>query len=171
MEGHCAALEEKSKDAAREARLSHLTSTWSSEDRAALDKARAALGKFIAARASYERDLSGSDRSSVMTDEEASQRQRFLDLLQACEAGELPSYDADQLASADAMLNLNYHEALKRERIDSTVTAAGIKITERAWIPYREAWVQLGGARYPAVSGAAWRTLLSLQRSNELEAL
>ncbi len=171
MEGHCAALDERRNEGDRSAEIARLSASWNVEQKAALDKLKTALADFASARARNERDLSAVDRGSVMTDEEGNQRQRFLESLRAFERGALPSYDAAQEAVADAALNRDYKEALKRKRIDTTVTAAGIKTTEKVWLRYRDAWVQFGAVRYPTVPPAAWKAWLTMQRSEQLRAL
>jgi hypothetical protein len=46
-----------------------------------------------------------------------------------------------------------------------TVTPEGVRVTERSWIAYREAWVALGAKVRPDVRADAWRAWLTVDRS------
>jgi uncharacterized protein YecT (DUF1311 family) len=45
-----------------------------------------------------------------------------------------------------------------------TVTPNGVKLAQRAWLRYRDAWVKFGVVKYPAVSTDSWKTWLTQQR-------
>jgi uncharacterized protein YecT (DUF1311 family) len=57
------------------------------------------------------------------------------------------------------------------EHPDSEImpSAERIRNTERAWLAYREAWVEFGGLKWPKVSADSWRTWLTQERTAELK--
>lgn len=171
MEGYCATLAEERKAAERGHELDDLIRDWPAEQRARLQTLRAALKSFATMRARRERDLSGTDQGTLIAETEAALHERFANALREFEAGKLPSHDAEQLVRADAELNRVYKEALAKDFSDTTITAAGIKATEKAWLAYRDAWLALAALRYPAVPAEAFKTWLTQERTEQLQNL
>ena len=79
-----------------------------------------------------------------------------------------------EFTKADAQLNAIYSKVQSgpNEPIEfTTITPGGIKIAQRAWLHYREAWVKFGEVKYPAVSADSWRTWLTQERVQRLKEL
>jgi len=51
------------------------------------------------------------------------------------------------------------------------IDKAGIQAAQRAWLRYRDAWVEFGKVRYPAVPAHAWRAWFTRQRIDMLKEL
>jgi uncharacterized protein YecT (DUF1311 family) len=170
MMGHCRALKEEREGKGREHELEALLAKWPAEDREAFDALKSAFDRFVEMRTSNEIDLSGTDRAAAIVEAEATMKQSLLQTLKRAEQGKLSTRDAHDYSKADAELNSAYQRALASDFADSTVSAAGIKATEKAWIRYRDAWVALGARRYPSVPGDAWKTWLTRERIEQLRA-
>jgi uncharacterized protein YecT (DUF1311 family) len=170
MMGHCRALQEEREGKGRDHELEALLANWSAADREAFDALKTAFDRFVEVRTNNEIDLSGTDRAAAIVEAEASMKQTMLEALKRAEQGKLPARDAQDYSKADADLNSAYKQALASDFADSTVTAAGIKATEKAWIRYRDAWVALGARRYPSVPADAWKTWLTRERIAQLRA-
>jgi uncharacterized protein YecT (DUF1311 family) len=94
----------------------------------------------------------------------------FLASLRAFETSALPAFTAADFRRADAELNAVYAKALKAGTT-GTVTASGIRATERVWLGYREAWVRFGAIKYPSTAANSWRAWLTRERVTMLRAL
>jgi uncharacterized protein YecT (DUF1311 family) len=49
------------------------------------------------------------------------------------------------------------------------VTREGIRATQRAWIPYRDAWARFGKKARPEVPAEAWKAWATRERAEMLE--
>jgi uncharacterized protein YecT (DUF1311 family) len=168
MMGHCANLAEERQNAQREHELAKLVTKWPPEHLRTLETLKGALEKYASARAGQENDLSGADRGLVISETLGAMRQGLLEALQSYEQGKLPEHSDEDYRRADAELNRTYKATLSKPQPYTTITAAGIKTTERAWIGYRDAWVALAAQRYPGLSPIAIKTWLTLQRIEQL---
>lgn len=170
MMGHCAGLEEERKNVDRGRRLETLTASWPEGHRAAFAALERAALPYWTTRVDNEVDLSGTARGALMTEEEAQLKQDFLEALQRFERGEFPTHGEQAFRAADAELNCVYKKALTSE-LFSTVTADGIRATEKKWLAYRDAWTTFAALRYPTIGKNAFKTWLSLERARQLRAL
>lgn len=75
-----------------------------------------------------------------------------------------PAGGWEDFRRADAALNASYGKLMKADLSQSTVTPGGVRETQRAWIKYRDAWVQFGTVKYPRISADTWRTTLTRTR-------
>jgi uncharacterized protein YecT (DUF1311 family) len=171
MEGYCALLAEERQNSARNQVLATLSKDWSNEQRTQLDAVQAALAKFAELHARNERDLSAVDRDMVMAEGEAEVKQAFLEGLQQFEQGTFPEATEDSFRQDDETLNRTYKETLRKDFTETTVTPAGIKATERAWIAYRDALLALAAQRYAQISSVAFKAWLTRQRIEQLRVL
>jgi hypothetical protein len=141
-----------------------------------LDEARTA---FLTAH-SFEQPAvnAGQERESITESNDADRV--WLRALTAIEAGSPPPgvMDAADFSSADADLNAAFKTALTSttQNCPATppsgdppcVSPAIVRTAQRAWLRYREAWVQMGAARWPEVSADKWRSWLTVERIGEL---
>jgi uncharacterized protein YecT (DUF1311 family) len=166
LQGQCAIHEEKSAAVDRKRKLDSLVAHWSEAERTALASLRVAAEEFFKARASNEMDLSGTGRTAFYQSEMTSLEDGFVEKLEKAEQGRLPRASTSEFAKADTELNAVYAD-LKRtweDEVVGSVTVAGIKQTERAWIRYRDAWVTFAGIKYPTTNPETWKTLLTRER-------
>ncbi len=84
-----------------------------------------------------------------------------------------PSFTSDDLQNADAALNVAYEKALAALPENCPATAclsqAAFRDIQRDWIRYRDSWVTFAALRWPQVTAASWLTLLTRQRTAEIE--
>jgi uncharacterized protein YecT (DUF1311 family) len=175
MMGVCAAIGERYNGQRRDARLKALVTKWPPEHRAALTKLQKFFDEFVKLASDHEVDQSGTARGAFVIEAEAAHRDDLLKMLDAFERGKLPAQGAAELQALDRRLNDAYKRImgakLEQGAFPGTVTQAGIRDTQRAWLKYRDAWVEFGRVRYPAVPEAAWRALLTGQRVEALKTL
>ena len=92
-------------------------------------------------------------------------------LLADAEAGRIAPASAADAKAADAALNAAYGALMARAPAlakDTTLTAAGIAATERAWLRYRDAWLAFARLRYPALPPEALLARLTRDRTAQL---
>jgi uncharacterized protein YecT (DUF1311 family) len=99
----------------------------------------------------------------------------FLAALQRFEKGQLPKFTALEFSKVDAELNSLYSKLQSDPKNSAyeytTLTPEGVKIAQRAWLRYREAWVKFGHVKYPSVTPESWRTWLMQERVEILKDL
>lgn len=178
MMGECAIHDQGSVVTAREARWSKLIANWPKADQAALASLRTSAATFFNARIENEIDLSGTARTSQALGESNALEDGVLNALSAFEDGKLPAASASEYAAADKELNLEYAAARKAATAEpgeisfgplGTIRPDGIRIAQRAWLKYRDAWVEFGKRRYPKVEADAWRTHFTRERVKQLK--
>lgn len=181
--GLCAARDAGIDDMARWDRLDRVTANWSEPERRAFAPLRAAAQAYAEASSENEVDLSGTARAALVIGQEQRLRQGFMDLLDALEGGGLSTESAGTFQAADAELNDIYRQimAIRTDPDEqgvhgsedslpfTTVTRQGIRTAERAWLPYRDAWVAFATVKYPQVSADGLRAVLTRRRIGELE--
>jgi uncharacterized protein YecT (DUF1311 family) len=170
MAGHCEGLQEDRKQAVRARELDTLTTSWSKPQLDALRRLRGASEAFWDARAS-ELDLSGTDRSAAITLEQAAGKQALLDALRRFERGDVPQQSVSDYEAADRELNRVYKVALAKDFSDTTATPQAVRLAEKKWIAFRDAWIALGKQRYPEVTAETWTAWLSEARTKQLSEL
>ena len=166
-QGLCAAHFAAMEDAKRKQQISAVTAGWSgTEKRAFLSLQQAAAG-FAKAHGNNEVDLSGTARAAMVTDEQQGQETEFRDFLQSLEKGTAPVSTAEQADAAEAKLNAEYQRIQHAADTASwgTVTKDGIRIAQRAWLRYRDAWIAFARVRYPAIASDSLRAALTEKRT------
>jgi len=172
MMGYCASLHSARHDVERETGVAAIAARFTPPQRAAFARLQVQANKFVAARGGNEVDVSGTARGMLATQAEDEQKAAFLAALQAFEKGAVPRFGAAQEQAIDRELNTVY-QALRRMPAPEygTITMADIQATQRVWLTYRDAWVEFGRLRYPAVPAHAWRAYFTQQRTAMLKAL
>jgi hypothetical protein len=170
MGGFCTEKQDRFDRVQREKKLRAITAQWSPQEGRALELLRRAAKAFFAAHSSNEIDLSGSGRAGFEIEENARLENLFLADLERFERGDLPDSRAD-LPASDARLNSLYGRLMKATAQMGTVTADGIRQTERLWIAYRDAWKEFGRVKYPNTKAESWLAWATQQRIDQLRAL
>jgi hypothetical protein len=119
----CAAIRLDLADQERNARIDTISARWSDAEKAALLQVRRHAA------------------DSILLEEVLSSLLEF-------EAGKLPSFTADDAASAERELG-QLKISLDRQR---------------GWLAYRDAWLGLGKLRYPSVAAHSWRGYFAKRR-------
>lgn len=136
---------------------------------------RTAFNAFAQAHADNEVDMSGTERAYTVIGEHDRERDQFLtDLTRLADGQWLRASHADALA-ADAALNRSYKKGLDACAVSdnnySTVTASGVRSTQRTWIVYRDAYVRFAAIAAPNVPQDAILARLTKLRTAELDDL
>ncbi len=174
MEGQCAARDGDSARTQREALWTSLQSSWSTPQRNALAEMRKAADAYFESVSTEENDMSGTARGAIAEDAYDNLDKGLLGDVASFEHGKFPKLRAQDFAPADRDLNAAYKKVLAKlnARSDSrpygTVTADGVRATQRLWLGYRDAWVRFAAARYPTVAADAWRAWLTRDRAGAL---
>jgi len=150
MYEQCAILDDRFDSLARRKKIEAITSKWSAADQKAFQSLQQVAEKFFQLHAGKERDLNGT----VLVHEQAFMERQFIEMLETLERGELAAYSA--------VVNGSTKEW-------GTVTVEGIRQTQQAWLPYRDAWVQFGKKKYPKVTPESWKAWITQQRIPMLE--
>jgi uncharacterized protein YecT (DUF1311 family) len=172
MQGWCAKLQEDFDRVARTRKLNKIIAAWSPDEKREFRELNRVAKVFFDSSRRNEVDLSGTGRAAFEIEAEASLSDGFVAAVERFERGELPSFSQAEFKKADAELNSVYSGIQSKgpdpDRM-GTVTPEGIRIAERAWLGYREAWVKFGQIKYPAVTPDSWRTWLTQERVKMLQ--
>lgn len=172
MMGYCASLGSAQGDVKREQALAAIATKLKPNEQAAFSRLLNSLSRFVKARGGNEVDVSGTARGAQIAEEEDAQKDAFLAALRAFESGKLPRFSAAQERAFDRELNTVYQQLRRMPAPQyTTIRMADIQATQRIWLVYRNAWVEFGKLRYPAVPAHAWRAHFTQQRTAMLKAL
>jgi hypothetical protein len=169
--GFCEAHEAKLADAARKAKLAGITAHWPSAERNAFAALEKAKNTFAAAVADNEVDMSGTARGALSIAAREAEDGQFLATLGKVISGDLPSTSPLDLAETDNKLNALYSKIQKRKDTSDwgTVTKEGIKKTERAWLIYRDVFVDFAKRNFPSVASESLKRALTEDRIKSLK--
>lgn len=177
--GYCAGHAARLDADDRNRRLQRLARWWDQADRAAFEPLRAAAFAFAEASASNEVDMSGTARAALSIQHEQQMLDAFVALLATLESDSLPTAGADEYAAADARLNEVYRQLMTPrppadgasgdpDRIGyGTVTRADVRVAQRAWLAYRDAWIAFAAERYWRMEDSV-ATWLTRRRADDL---
>jgi uncharacterized protein YecT (DUF1311 family) len=154
-----------------ERRIAVITAAWPADQQAALADLRTHADAYWELHASREVDLSGTDRDGVRAREKVEQLKAFAKTLEEFARAPIVDGVLDDAKQADAALNKVYQETLRKDLSYTTIDAEGVRVTERAWLKYRDAWAVLGTLRYPSVKAQAWKAWRTSERTKELSAI
>ncbi len=174
MMGFCAKREGDSARTQRDSRWASLQSSWSPVQRSAFAELRKAANAYFTSVSREETDMSGTARGMLAEAAYENLDKALLADVANFEHGRFPKMRAQDFAGADRGLNATYKKVLMRLNANSdsgpygTVTAEGVRATQRLWLGYRDAWVRFAAVRYPTVAADAWRAWLSHDRSGAL---
>jgi uncharacterized protein YecT (DUF1311 family) len=159
----------------RAAEASAITEKWTAAEKTAFRELQKAATASFEASTQNEVDLSGTIRTVSMFVVDISLNNDFLAALQRFEKGQLPKFTALEFSKVDAELNSLYSKLQSDPKNSAyeytTLTPEGVKIAQRAWLRYREAWVKFGHVKYPSVTPESWRTWLTQERVEILKDL
>ncbi len=174
MMGFCAKREGDSARTQRDTNWTSLQSSWSPAQRGALAEMRKAADAYFISVSREETDMSGTARGMMAENAYDNLDKALLTDVANFERGKFPKMRAQDFVAADRGLNATYKKVLTRLNANpdsgpyGTVTAEGVRTTQRLWLGYRDAWVRFAAARYPAVAADAWRAWLTRDRNGAL---
>jgi uncharacterized protein YecT (DUF1311 family) len=159
----------------RAAEVSAITEKWTAAEKTAVRELQKAATASFEASTQNEVDQGGTIHTLREAAVETSLNDDFLTALQRFEKGQLPKFTALEFSKVDAELNSLYSKLQSDPKNSAyeytTLTPEGVKIAQRAWLRYREAWVKFGRVKYPNVSPDSWRTWLTQERVKILKDL
>jgi len=152
--------------------LSRTMARWTTEQRAAYARMMKARDAFVGKETDAEA-ISGTGVGGSMMDTTHRLRLELIDSMVKLEAGTLPSFTHQEYLAADMALNADYAKLMKdmAVRYDGgccTKPPETIRDAERAWIGYRDAWVEFARVRWPQVTADSWMTWLTRERDGQL---
>ena len=166
----CAAYDSEIAKQKRQDVLDALMRQWPQTDREAFAALQKSEDEYVMAHSRGEVYQGGTIRNLRMNGVEEHQRDEFLAAIQKFEKGDLPSGSKVGFQRADADLNATYKKALALaseqdfKDDDGLIQPSGIRDAERAWLKYRDAWVEFAMVHYPNSDTDAWLTLLTTNR-------
>jgi hypothetical protein len=171
MGGACAGHQERIASVWRRAKKAKAIASLPKPELDALERAAKA---FFEARTRNEVDLSGTLRAASMFEEQAKLEDAYVSALAWTRTAELPS--SDDAAPAEAALNKVYSSLMSclspaAQGPAGSVTREGIRTTQRAWLPYRGAWIALGVKARPDTQRDGWRAFITRERVRMLAEL
>jgi uncharacterized protein YecT (DUF1311 family) len=169
--GFCEAHEAKLADAARKTKLAEITAHWPSAERKAFSALEKAKNTYANAVADNEVDMSGTARGALSIAAREAEDEQFLVTLEKVISGNLSSVSQADLGETDNKLNALYGKIQKKRDTSDwgTVTKEGIKKTERAWLIYRDAFVDFAKRNFPSVAPESLKRVLTEDRIKALE--
>lgn len=168
MGGVCASLHSDIDAKKTAAEFAKITAAFTPEQAGLFARLEEKAKKYFEAHASNEIDLSGTARGEFFIEERDAMQKAFRSDVAAFESGKAPGDQPASFAVADKALNDVYAATLKRS-FDGTINKNGVRDTQRAWLPYRDAWVAFAASRYPKVPADAVKTFLTRERTGLLE--
>lgn len=168
MGGVCAAIAARRAARIEQASYGRLRASLPPTQVAAFDRLRKANQAFAKAHAENETAPGGTGYAGFVIAAEARETEWLREHLAAFEKGEFKAPPPAQFALDDATLNRVYNERLRAKRSDGAVPASAIRVTERSWLAYRDAWVAFAALRYPQLPAASLQALLTQWRIKQL---
>jgi uncharacterized protein YecT (DUF1311 family) len=164
MMGYCVQHAEKMAQMDRASKFKTIMASWTEAEKTAFKKLQAASERFTKDRAEKEIDSRGTAGAAEEIGEKTIQRRDFLESVEKLEKNQAPKYTSAQNKEEDKKLNSLY-QAIQKLKLDEilagNITLEGVKTTQRAWLSYRDAWVEFAKLKYPKYSSesiAAWFT-------------
>ena len=146
--------------------------TWSREQIDAFNNLEKVANDYFTKRIYNEIDLSGTGRGEYENDETNLLENDFLEILGLLENKKIPECSHSVILKSDFELNETYKKALKINDIPhGTITSVGIRVVQRRWIAYCDAWIKFAALRYPKVPSDSLRKVLTDVRNAQLSDL
>jgi uncharacterized protein YecT (DUF1311 family) len=163
---------------ARDHAMKAMIAGWTDEERLALNDLLVAKTRFVQSSLDHETQHMDNHAEVERGDRQNALEAEFSAILSDLVAGKIPNAGADGEREADAELNAMYRKALAamrdREREehdipgDGHIEPQGIRLTELAWLRYRDAWVTFAQVKAPGVAPESIRAWVSRKRVKSL---
>lgn len=180
MSGFCASRDAELAGVRRARQWARLQSDWTPAQLDAWQRLRRTADAYAHAVAGNEIDLSGTARGAFAVEARETLEIQLLEDVGRFERGDRPAQRAADLVPADQALNAIYRSvrtqltagvAAHEYALFGTVTADGVRDSQRAWLRYREAWVAFAATRWGDTPADAWRAWLTGSRTTALGAI
>lgn len=176
MKDHCSDIHTQLAAKKRQNKVAIMTGQWSPTEKRALHTLETAKKLFFEARAEKETEALGNNRHELQDKERTSLEDQFAHDLRFLHTTLTKHYTSRDLQAADAELNKLYRDTLalatqKRQRGTTSITPEDMRETERLWLQYCDAWIQLGMVSHPQESREHWKTWMTIRRVQQLQQL
>ncbi|HEU0134625.1 MAG TPA: lysozyme inhibitor LprI family protein [Allosphingosinicella sp.] len=167
--GYCEDHEAGIAGARREAGLAAMVAGWTAAEQRAFRRLREAHDAYAEAHGSGEVDLSGTARAAMAIAAEETLRDELVEVLERLRSGRPLPVPATGLEQEDSALNAAYRKRLRdlggADGGIGAVTAQGVRDAERAWIRYRDSFLDFAAIKFPRVPRAQLAAWLTRQRT------
>lgn len=174
MTGRCAERSAEIAKVAREDKFLKLISSWDDRQQKEFESFRSVWQSYIAV-STNEIDYYGTMGVSEGIFAKNAKQEDLLNSLNDFEHGKFPMFGDAEYVQIDRELNRIYREiqnATENDAIEfswGSVTKGKIKTVQRAWLKYRDAWVEFAKHRYPSVAAVSWKAWLTRERVEQLK--
>jgi len=173
MQGFCAAVDAELSEQTRLDEVQRLTSFWPRAQQTAFARVQKVEKAYADAHGGGEINIAGTGRA--MFEIEATQKLRdgFYDAVRGLEKRLPDATDESEEKAANSDLNDLYRKVIALAETKKSEYGAvqpdGIRLAERAWLVYRDAWIKFAAIRYPSVPPHVWISLLTNDRVGVLK--
>lgn len=169
MMGFCTSIVTERNEYERQAQLERIVRRWPAKDTAAFGRLHIAATNYFEARTANEVDLSGTAWATMSMTESDSLETNFVNRIHEADMCSMHGYSVQDFTTADAELNAVYKKVMGTKSDGwGTVTRDGIKVVQRAWLKYRDAWATFGKTHCPQIPEETWKTILTKERIVQL---
>jgi uncharacterized protein YecT (DUF1311 family) len=168
----CGSMMMDLKQQTRNAQLARFMATWTPAQKSAFQQFKPIFDAYVAAVVDNETEPCITGTAGEQMDLTDQLNQQLFDNLTAFEQGHLPAFTHADFLSADHTLNTTYSALIAHMDRDTgycTKPSTMIRDSERAWLRYRDAWLNFAKVRYPQIPAEAWLTYLTRQRTGWLQ--
>lgn len=170
----CAEWDEQLKNADRNAEIGVIAASWKSADqRAAFAALQKSADKYFHNHAQGELNRAGTIRGIHAMEALGDFRDEFVKNLRQLNKGPAQKSTHADFLMADRELNLTYRnlmaQAKAHEKEYGSVNPDDIRLAQRAWIDYRDRWVDFARLVSPNISADMWLTWLTQRRVEVLK--
>ena len=170
MSGYCESVRSELAEQSRKSVVDSVIKGWPEKDRVAYGKLRSAASGFFTERVLSEIDMSGTARAAMEIGESESLEEDFKQKILDADKCDFTAASPQEFQKADEELNETYLKIMNTKKPQwGTVTKEAIRSAQRSWIKYRDAWVVFGAVRCPQLSETSWKTLLTKERTRQLQ--
>lgn len=151
MAGYCARIEDRWRVQKRTKALAKFSHKLNKRERGAFEQLQKAVYFFAQLRGDGETDMTGTARAALAIQATADENDAFMSLLEKVEAGTLEKSDAATARDLNQQMDQVLHAVMlskgqpaeSSDRIGgTTITKVDVVQAQRAWIQYRDAWVE-----------------------------
>lgn len=153
----------------RDEKLKDIEAKWSDSEKTGYLALRQAADRYFARQFEAADAQDGTASHAEAIEERAALEDEFFKLLQDLNQGKLSRFSHEQFVAADSVLNTVYRKIGKNDKWLTLSQREGIKIAQREWIRYRDAWVAFCKIKDSKVDPDSIKTILTRLRITMLE--
>lgn len=161
----CAAHATMNEDVARNHNLRWMQRNWSPAQQAAFQRLIQRQEAYAKVASYNEVDQTGTARAHMVVHQEQRLKNSFYEMLYRLNHGKGIPAAVHPYRYNERMMNDNYRKVMALDgKVYGTITLEGVRKTQRAWLPYRDAWVEFAKQRYPSIPTERIRAWVTQKR-------